>query len=136
MECPYCHKIHLDTDKFCVETGKPLTLKCPNGKCEGNRNPLPLSNKFCPYCGTSLNASNDNKENKESGKKVKTEKATPINLPPDGTSPNVSQTVSSNTYKRTDDEDRIEGCFNTTWQVIFGIGAICFWLKYILNSCH
>ena len=128
MECPHCHKSHPDTDKFCAETGKPLTLKCPNTECEGNRNPLPINNRFCPHCGASLHA----KEQTESDGKINAEKKSPISQPDE----RVQTSQISIHNNSTDDED---GCFSTAWKIITGIfaflGGLYFWFQ-MFKSCN
>lgn len=59
MKCPHCGKEHPDDFKVCPYTAKPIETQlqyCKNEGCDF-RCPLPLSAKFCPNCGKSLNPS-------------------------------------------------------------------------------
>lgn len=56
MKCPHCGQEHPDDTKFCPQTGKKVESQyftCNNPECNF-RQPLPLSAKFCPNCGTHL----------------------------------------------------------------------------------
>lgn len=65
MKCPYCKQEHPNGYKFCPNTGhviEPQFIACTNEQCVGfGKYELLPDSKFCPRCGSLINASSANK---------------------------------------------------------------------------